>query len=338
MSKNVLITGITGQDGAYLADHLLKSGFNVFGGYRRSSTVNDWRLKNLKIENEVEFIEFDLLEFSNIFRTIEQVEPCMVFNLAAQSFVSTSFQQPIVTSDINALGTIRILEAIKTINKKIKFYQASTSEMFGMVQDKVQNEKTSFYPRSPYGVSKLFGHWSAINYREAYDMFVCSGILFNHESPLRGNEFVTKKIVSNLTDIKFGRKEKLKLGNIFAKRDWGYAKDYVEGMFKIITHSKPDDFVLATGTCNTIKDFCDISSKYLEIDLIWVGEGKDTIGIDNKSGQTIIEIDEKFYRPTEVDYLIGDASKAKVELNWFPKTNLDELIKIMINYEVSIRK
>ncbi len=337
MSKNVLITGITGQDGAYLADLLIKSGFTVFGGYRRSSTVNDWRLKTLKIENEIEFVEFDLLEFSNIFRTIEKVQPCMIFNLAAQSFVSTSFQQPIVTSEINALGTIRILEAIRTINKNIKFYQASTSEMFGMVQDNIQNEKTSFYPRSPYGVSKLFGHWSAINYREAYDMFVCSGILFNHESPLRGNEFVTKKIVSNLTDIKYGRKQKLKLGNIFAKRDWGYAKDYVEGMFKIITHTKADDFVLATGRCNTIKDFCDISSKYLEIDLIWEGKGKDIIGINNKNGQTIIEIDEKFYRPAEVDYLIGDASKAKTELNWSPKTNLDELIKIMIEYEVSIR-
>ena len=234
MTKNVLITGITGQDGAYLADYLLKSGYKVFGGYRRSSTVNDWRLKTLKIEDKIEFVEFDLLEFSNIHRTIEKVEPTMVFNLAAQSFVSTSFEQPIITSDINALGTIRILDAIKTINKNIKFYQASTSEMFGLAQEKVQNENTPFYPRSPYGVSKLFAHWAAINYRESYDMFVCSGILFNHESPLRGNEFVTKKIVSNLTKIKFGKQEKFKLGNIYSKRDWGMQKIILRGCIKLL--------------------------------------------------------------------------------------------------------
>ena len=337
MTKNVLITGITGQDGAYLANYLLKSGYKVFGGYRRSSTVNDWRLKTLKIEDKIELVEFDLLEFSNILRTIERVEPIMVFNLAAQSFVSTSFEQPIITSDINALGTIRILDAIKTINKNIKFYQASTSEMFGLAQEKVQNENTPFYPRSPYGVSKLFAHWAAINYRESYNMFVCSGILFNHESPLRGNEFVTKKIVSNLTKIKLGKQEKFKLGNIFSKRDWGYAEDYIEGMYKIITHKTADDYVLATGVCYTIKDFCDISAKYLDIDLVWDGKDMNTKGINNKNGKTIIEIDKRFYRPSEVDYLIGDAKKAKTILNWSPKTSLENLIKIMIDYEISIQ-
>ncbi len=338
MKKKALITGVTGQDGAYLSEYLIKSGYKVFGAYRRSSTVNDWRLKTLGINDEIEFVEFDLLEFSNILRTIEKIKPDIIFNLAAQSFVSTSFEQPIVTSDINALGTMRILEAIKTLNHKIRFYQASTSEMFGMAQSKIQNEKTSFYPRSPYGISKLFAHWATINYRESYKMFVCSGILFNHESPLRGHEFVTKKIVSSLTNIKFGKQKTLKLGNIYSKRDWGYARDFIEGMFKIATADIADDYVLATGESHTIKEFCDVSAKYLKMDLIWKGEGINTKGINKKDGKTIIEIDKKFYRPSEVDFLIGDASKAKSKLNWVPKTKFKDLIKIMIDYEISLHK
>jgi len=338
MSKKVLITGITGQDGAYLSKLLIYKGYKVFGAIRKSSSINDWRLKALEVHDKVELVQFDYFNVPKIIRIIDKIEPEIIFNLAAQSSVATSFKKPIVTSDINALGTIRILEAIKIINKKIKFYQASSSEMFGIASTKLQDEKTPFHPKSPYGMSKIFAHWATVNYRETYNIFACSGILFNHESPLRGNEYVTKKIISGLTNIKFGKQKYLKVGNIETMRDWGYAKDYVEGIYKIVTASTADDFVLATGKSHSIKEFCEITAKSLEIDLDWKGKGIETIGIDCKTGNTIIEIDKKFYRPSDVDYLIGNTKKAKTKLNWFPKTNFEKLIEIMVNFEVSLHK
>jgi len=333
MKKTALITGVSGQDGAYLSKLLLKKGYRVIGGERRSASGSLWRLKDLNIENDVEITDFELSEFTNIFRTIEKYRPDEIYNLAAQSFVGASFEMPTMTSDITGLGVSRILEAIRQINPDIKFYQASSSEMFGKVSETPQTENTPFYPRSPYGIAKLFGHWMTINYKEAYNIFACSGILFNHESPLRGEQFVTKKITMGLSKIKLGLIEYLELGNLDSKRDWGYAGDYVEAMYLMLQNDKPDNYVISTGETFSVKDFINTSCNELRIDIEWQGSGIDETAIDKKTGKSIIRINPKFYRPTEVDLLLGNSTKAKKMLKWKPKTNFYELVSKMIEYD-----
>jgi len=332
--KTALITGISGQDGAYLSKHLLENNYRVIGCDRRTSSGSLWRLEELGISRAVEIEDFELGEFTNIFRVIDKAEPDEIYNLAAQSFVAASFEMPTYTSNITGLGASRILEAIRQINPKIKFYQASSSEMFGKVKEMPQNEHTPFYPRSPYGVAKLFAHWMTVNYREAYNLFACSGILFNHESPLRGEEFVTRKIIKGLIDIKKGRLEKLELGNMDAKRDWGFAGDYVEGMHLMLQHSQADDYVLATGQTNSVKDFINCAVKLLDIRIEWEGESDYTKAINIDTNKTIISTNEKYYRPSEVDVLLGDASKAKSLLNWRPKVNFPNLVLQMVEGEL----
>jgi len=330
MSKTALITGVSGQDGAYLSKLLLEKGYRVIGGDRRTASGSLWRLKELGIEKDVEITDFELAEFTNIYRVIEKYKPDQVYNLAAQSFVSASFEMPTMTSDITGLGVVRILEAVKQINPDIKFYQASTSEMFGQIVEKKQSETTPFYPRSPYGVAKLFAHWMTINYRESYNMFTSSGILFNHESPLRGEEFVTRKITTGLSKIKLGQLDYLELGNIKSKRDWGYAADYVEAMYLMLQHDTPGDFVVATGVNHSIKDFVNAACNELNIEIEWVGEGLGEKAIYVSTGKVIIKMNKKYYRPAEVDVLLGDPSKAKKILNWQPKTSFEELVSIMV--------
>ena len=333
--KRALITGITGQDGAYLAKLLIDKGYKVFGTVRRSTSEKFINLKYLNVYDKIKFYDFDLLELSNIQNVIKLSKPNEIYHLAAQSFVPTSFQVPIVTTDINALGTLRILDSINSINKKIKFYQASTSEMFGKVVQTPQTEKTPFYPRSPYGVSKAFSHWITINYRESYNLHASSGILFNHESPLRGSEFVTKKITSALARIKFGSNEILRVGNINAKRDWGYAGDYVHAMWLMLQQRKPDDYVIATGKTHSVRQFIDLTLKYLKFDYKWTGIGMNEKVINKANNKTIIKIDKEFFRPAEVDLLIGNSSKAKRQIKWKPKTNLKNLVKLMVDYDIS---
>ena len=333
MKKTALITGVSGQDGTYLSKLLLKKGYRVIGGERRSASGSLWRLKDLNIENDVEITDFELSEFTNIYRTIEKYRPDEIYNLAAQSFVGASFEMPTMTSDITGLGVSRILEAIRQINPDIKFYQASSSEMFGKVSETPQTENTPFYPRSPYGIAKLFGHWMTINYKEAYNIFACSGILFNHESPLRGEQFVTKKITMGLSKIKLGLIEYLELGNLDSKRDWGYAGDYVEAMYLMLQNDKPDNYVISTGETFSVKDFINTSCNELRIDIEWQGSGIDETAIDKKTGKSIIRINPKFYRPTEVDLLLGNSTKAKKMLKWKPKTNFYELVSKMIEYD-----
>ena len=332
--KNALITGITGQDGAYLAKYLIDKGYNVFGTVRRGASEKLLRLEFLKIRDQVNFVDFDSLELSNIQRIIKETEPDEIYNLAAQSFVPTSFSLPILTSDINALGVVRILDTILNFNKEIKFYQASTSEMFGKVKEVPQNESSGFHPRSPYGVSKLFSHHMTINYRESYDLFACSGILFNHESPLRGSEFVTKKIIRALTQIKNGSEQCLKLGNIDSQRDWGHAKDYVTAMWLMLNHEKPDDYVVSTGVTTTVKEFIELTLKKLKFKYEWTGEGVNNSLIDIEKNKKIIEIDKNLYRPAEVDLLIGDSSKIRETLHWKPHYTLDSLIDDMIDFQI----
>ena len=333
MKKTALITGVSGQDGAYLSKLLLKKGYRVIGGERRSASGSLWRLKDLNIENDVEITDFELSEFTNIYRTIEKYKPNEIYNLAAQSFVGASFEMPTMTSDITGLGVSRILEAIRQINPDIKFYQASSSEMFGKVSETPQTENTPFYPRSPYGIAKLFGHWMTINYKEAYNIFACSGILFNHESPLRGEQFVTKKITMGLSKIKLGLIEYLELGNLDSKRDWGYAGDYVEAMYLMLQNDRPDNYVISTGETFSVKDFINTSCNELRIDIEWQGSGINETAIDKKTGKSIIRINPKFYRPTEVDLLLGNSTKAKKMLKWKPKTNFYELVSKMIEYD-----
>ena len=328
--KTALITGISGQDGAYLAKLLLKKGYNVIGGERRNASSTLWRLNEIGISDDIELVDFELSEFTNILRVIDKHSPDEVYNLAAQSFVGASFEMPTMTADVTGLGVSRLLEAIRQVNTKIKFYQASSSEMFGKVAETPQNEDTPFYPRSPYGVAKLYGHWITVNYREAYDMFACSGILFNHESPLRGHQFVTRKITIGLSNIKLKKQKILELGNLDAKRDWGFAGDYVEGMHMMLNHDIPDDYVLSTNETHSVREFIEIACKELAINLKWQGTGKDEIGIDIESGDTIIKINSKFYRPTEVDLLLGDSSKAKKILSWQNKTSFKELVSMMV--------
>ena len=327
--KIALITGITGHDGAYLAKHLLNLNYKVYGAFRRSASPNRYRLNELGIANEVEFVPIELLEYSNIQRIIEAIKPDEIYNLAAQSFVAASFDQPLYTSDVDGLGVMRFLEVIRTVNPNIRFYQASSSEMFGKVQAIPQTETTPFYPRSPYGVAKVFAHFATVNYRESYNLHASCGILFNHESPLRGLEFVTRKITDGLAKIKAGLLDYLELGNLEAKRDWGFAGDYVEAMHLMLQQNKADDYVIATGENHSVKEFIEIATHCLKIPLRWQGTQENTIGIDNKTGKTIIKINPKFYRPAEVDTLLGDATKAKKNLKWVPKISFQQLVEMM---------
>ena len=337
-TKTALITGITGQDGSYLAKFLLDKNYTVYGTVRRGASEKFSRLEFLEIKDKVKFIDFDLLELSNIQQVVKEINPDEIYNLAAQSFVPTSFSLPILTSDINALGVVRLLDTILNVNKNIRFYQASTSEMFGKVQEVPQNELTRFYPRSPYGVSKLFSHYMTINYRESYDLFACSGILFNHESPLRGNEFVTKKIVSSLAKIKQGKEECLYLGNIEAQRDWGHAKDYVEAMWLMLNSDVPEDYVVSSGKTTSVREFIEKTLDRLGFEYEWTGEGINNTLIDKRENKEIIKIDKRLYRPAEVDLLIGDSSKIIDKLKWSPNYNLNTLIDDMVDFEINNSK
>ena len=343
MKKIALITGVTGQDGAYLAELLLNKNYEVHGIKRRASSFNTSRIDHLYKDKHKEdvnlFLHYgDLTDSTNLIRIIQEVQPHEIYNLGAQSHVKVSFEVPEYTANSDAVGTLRILEAIRILKmeNKVKFYQASTSELYGKVQEIPQTETTPFYPRSPYGVAKLYAFWIVKNYREAYGMFACNGILFNHESPLRGETFVTRKITRAASKIKLGLQEKLYLGNLNAQRDWGHAKDYVEGMWRMLQYEKPEDFVLATGKTTTIREFCNLSFKELGIEIKWEGEGENEVGIDQSSNKVIISIDNNYYRPTEVDLLIGDASKAKKLLSWTPKYDLESLVKEMVNADYQL--
>lgn len=338
--KKAIITGITGQDAAYLAELLLEKGYEVYGTYRRTSSTNFWRIEELKIENHenLHLLEYDLVDLSSAFRIINDIRPDEIYNLAAQSFVGVSFSQPIATAHITGIGALNLLEAIRTINPKIKFYQASTSEMFGKVKAIPQSEETPFHPRSPYGVAKVFAHWATLNYQESYDIFASSGILFNHESPLRGKEFVTRKITDSVAKISLGMQDILELGNMNAKRDWGFAKDYVEGMYRILQADKPDVFVLATGRTETVRDFVDMAFKAVGIDIEWSGEEEKEVGKNVKTGKTLVKVNPKFYRPAEVDLLIGDPKKANDILDWKAKTTLEELCEMMVISDIERNK
>lgn len=338
MSKKALITGITGQDGSYLAELLLEKDYEVHGIIRRSSSFNTGRIMHIfqdPHESHKRLILHygDLSDGSNISRLIEKIKPDEIYHLGAQSHVRVSFDIPEYTADVTGLGTLRILDAIKESGIKTKFYQASSSEMFGLVQETPQKETTPFYPRSPYGCSKVFSFWITKNYRESYNIFACNGILFNHESPRRGETFVTRKITRGLARIKLGLDKKLYLGNLDAKRDWGYAKDYIEGMWLMLQQKEPDDFILATGETHSVRDFVEECAKILDMNLIWKGKGIEEVGIDKKTGKIIIEVDPKYFRPAEVDVLIGNADKAKKKLGWTPKTKFKELVKIMLDHD-----
>ena len=333
--KNIaFISGITGQDGSYLTELLLEKGYEVHGIIRRSSSFNTGRIDHIindeKYKDRFFFHHGDVTDTSNLNRLLEKIQPDEIYNLAAQSHVKVSFEIPDYTAQVDALGTLRFLDAIRETHLNIKFYQASTSELYGKVQEIPQTEKTPFYPRSPYGVAKLYGYWIIVNYREAYDLFACNGILFNHESPRRGETFVTRKITRAASRIKEGIQDVLYLGNLDAKRDWGYAPEYCEGMWLMLQQDKPDDYVMATGENHTIREFCELAFKELDIQIEWQGKGEGEIGVDAQTGKQIIGIDEKYYRPTEVEQLMGDASKAKNELGWEPKITLNELVKIMV--------
>ena len=331
-----LITGITGQDGAYLAQLLLSKGCKVYGTFRRTSTVNFWRLEALGIASHpnLHLVEYDLTDLGTSIRLLHATQPDEVYNLAAQSFVGVSFDQPETTAQITGLGALHLLEAIRIVNRDIKFYQASTSEMFGKVQSVPQTEATSFYPRSPYGVAKLFAHWTTVNYRESYGIFATSGILFNHESPLRGLEFVTRKITDAVARIRAGKLDVLELGNLDASRDWGFAKDYVEGMWRMLQTPTPDTFVLATGATRSVRDFVTQAFATAEIEIDWHGSEDRETGVDRASGKTIVRVNPKFYRPAEVDLLIGDPTKARDVLGWQPTTTVDTLCRLMVEADL----
>ena len=341
MKKVALITGITGQDGAYLAELLLSKNYEVHGIKRRASSFNTERIDHLYVDKHNENINFflhygDLTDSTNLIRIIKEVKPVEIYNLGAQSHVKVSFEVPEYTANSDAVGTLRLLEAIRILDlsEKVKFYQASTSELFGKAQEVPQNENTPFYPRSPYGVAKLYAYWIVKNYREAYGMFACNGILFNHESPLRGETFVTRKITRAVSKIKLGLQKKVYIGNLNAKRDWGHAKDYVEGMWLMLQQDNPDDYVLATGVTTTVRDFCTKAFMEAGIPIKWEGEEEDEIGINMKSGEIVVEVDPNYYRPTEVELLVGDASKAMKELEWKPKYSLDSLVKEMVQRDL----
>lgn len=330
--KTALISGITGQDGAYLSQLLLSKGYRVYGTYRRAASTNFWRINELGIQDHenLHLVEYDLTDLSATIRLLEKTTPDEIYNLAAQSFVGVSFDQPITTTEITGVGVLHMLEAIRIVNSRIRFYQASTSEMYGKIQQTPQTETTPFYPRSPYGVAKLYAHWMTINYRESYDIFGTSGILFNHESPLRGQEFVTRKITNSIARIKLGMQDVLELGNLEAKRDWGYAKDYVEGMYLMLQVDEPDSFVLATNRTESVRDFVNMSCKAACIDIEWQGVNENEVAVNIQTGKMIVKINPNFYRPSEVELLIGDASKAEKILGWKAKTTLEELCNMMV--------
>ena len=334
--SNAVVTGITGQDGAYLTQLLLEKGYTVFGTYRRTSSVNFWRLDELGITDHpnLKLVEYDLTDLSSTIRLLEKAEPREVYNLAAQSFVGVSFEQPITTAEITGVGALNLLEAIRTVDSSIRFYQASTSEMFGEVQAIPQAENTPFYPRSPYGVAKLFAHWSTINYRESYGIFGSSGILFNHESPLRGKEFVTRKITDAVARIKLGLQDVLELGNLDAKRDWGYAAEYVEGMWRMLQADEPDTYVLATGRTETVRDFVRMACKAAEIDVEFSSSNEAESAADTQTGKTIVRVNPEFYRPAEVDLLVGDPTKAAEHLGWSATTSLEGLCAMMVEADL----
>lgn len=334
--KTAIITGITGQDGAYLAELLLAKGYTVHGTYRRSSSVNFWRIDELGIRDHpnLHLVEYDLTDLSTSIRLLQQTGATEVYNLAAQSFVGVSFEQPFTTAEITGIGPVNLLEAIRIVDKNIRFYQASTSEMFGKVQAVPQIESTPFYPRSPYGVAKLYAHWMAINYRESYDIFATSGILFNHESPLRAREFVTRKITDAVAKIKLGQLDCLELGNIDAKRDWGYAKEYVEGMWRMLQHHTPETFVLATNRTETVRDFVTMAFKAVDVEIEFSGKDEQESARDVATGKTVMRIDPRFYRPAEVELLIGDPAKATELLGWKPETTLEELCRMMVEADL----
>ncbi|MEP6789840.1 MAG: GDP-mannose 4,6-dehydratase [Ramlibacter sp.] len=336
MSKNAVVTGITGQDGAYLAQLLLEKGYTVHGTYRRTSSVNFWRLEELGVaqHERLKLVEYDLTDLGSSLSLMQKAKPDEVYNLAAQSFVGVSFDQPTTTAQITGIGALNLLEAIRLVNPKIRFYQASTSEMFGKVQAVPQREDTPFYPRSPYGVAKLYAHWMTVNYRESYDIFGSSGILFNHESPLRGREFVTRKITDSVAKISMGKLETLELGNIDAKRDWGFAKEYVEGMWRMLQADQPDTFVLATNRTETVRDFVRMAFKAGGIQLDFRGSGETETAVDVATGKTVLRINPKFYRPAEVELLIGDPGRAKAILGWEPQTTLEQLCDMMVKADL----
>ena len=333
--KKAFITGITGQDGSYLAKLLLEKGYKVFGGLRRNSQDELHRLKLIGIQSHVELIDYEATDNLRVFEIINKHRFDEIYNLAAQSFVGSSWDTSVYTSNVNGLAVLYLLEAIKRFSADTKFYQASTSEMFGKIMEPIQNEQTPFYPRSPYGVAKLYSHWMTLNYRESFNLNVCSGILFNHESPLRGLEFVTKKITSQLCEIKMGVRNKLSLGNLSAERDWGYAKDYVEAMWLMLQENSMEDFVIATGKKTSVRDFVKFAAEAADIEIIWEGKGVDEKGYEKTSGKVIVEVDPQFFRPAEVEILCGDASKAKKKLGWEAKTDVKTLAKIMVEFDLS---
>lgn len=332
MAKTAIITGISGQDGAYLAELLLEKGYKVYGTYRRTSSVNFWRIEELGIaaHPNLKLVEYDLTDMSSSIRLLETTGATEVYNLAAQSFVGVSFDQPVTTAQITGIGALNLLEAIRIVNPAIRFYQASTSEMFGKVQAVPQTETTPFWPRSPYGVAKLYAHWATVNYRESYGMFATSGILFNHESPLRGREFVTRKITDAVAKIKLGKLDCIELGNLDAKRDWGFAKEYVDGMWRMLQADQPDTYVLATNRTETVRDFVSMAFKAADITVAFQGRDADETAIDTATGKCVMRINPQFHRPAEVDLLIGDPAKAKDELGWAPTTSLEELCQMMV--------
>ena len=338
--KTAIITGITGQDGAYLAELLLNKGYKVYGTYRRTSSVNFWRIEELGIEQNpnLHLVEYDLTDLSASIRLLQTTGATEVYNLAAQSFVGVSFEQPLTTAEITGIGPVNLLEAIRIVNPKVRFYQASTSEMFGKVQAIPQIEDTPFYPRSPYGVAKLYAHWMTVNYRESYGIFGCSGILFNHESPLRGREFVTRKITDSVAKIKLGKLDCLELGNIDAKRDWGFAKEYVEGMWRMLQADEPDTFVLATNRTETVRDFVRMAFKGAGIDVEFKGQAEGETAVDTATGKTVMRINPKFYRPAEVELLIGNPEKAEAKLGWAPTTTLEQLCQMMVEADIRRNK
>ena len=345
MKKIALITGVTGQDGAFLSDFLLKKNYEVHGIKRRSSSFNTGRIDHLYKDPKESKTNFflhygDMTDATNLIRLMKEIKPTEIYNLAAQSHVAVSFETPEYTANSDALGTLRLLEGIRLLGfeNNIKFYQASTSELYGKVQHKIQNEKTPFYPRSPYGVAKLYSYWITKNYREAYKMFASNGILFNHESSIRGETFVSRKIARAIAGIVYKKQKFLHLGNLNAKRDWGHAKDFVEGMWLILQHKKPDDFVLATSKAYSVKDFVELAFSFVGIEIDWYGKGIEEIGKNRKTGETLVKVDERYFRPSEVDYLRGDFSKAKKELGWKPKISFKKLVEEMVDYEINTLK
>ncbi len=334
--KTAIITGISGQDGAYLTKLLLAKGYKVYGTYRRTSSVNFWRMEEIGVASHpnLELVEYDLTDLGTSIRLLKKTGATEVYNLAAQSFVGVSFEQPTTTAQITAVGVLNLLEAIRAVNPEIRFYQASTSEMFGKVQAIPQIEETPFYPRSPYGVAKLYGHWITINYRESYNIFGCSGILFNHESPLRGREFVTRKITDSVAKIKLGKLDVIELGNLDAKRDWGYAEEYVEGMWRMLQASEPDTYVLATNRTETVRDFVTMAFLGIGVTVKWKGHAEQEIAEDAATGKLLVRINPKFYRPAEVELLIGSPAKATAKLGWKPQTTLEQLCQMMVTADL----